>query len=64
MFFRPRAERLAAGLTRHGRMERREIIMVRSRQQTARKPATKYANLRKKMQKQKTLAKKQTGRKK
>jgi hypothetical protein len=32
--------------------------MVRSRQQTARKPATKFANLQKKMQTQKTHAKK------
>jgi hypothetical protein len=32
--------------------------MVKSRQQTARKPATKYANLQKKMQKQTTMAKK------
>ncbi len=38
--------------------------MVKSRQQTARKPATKYANLQKKIQKQKTQAKKTTGRKK
>lgn len=39
--------------------------MVRSRQQTARKPASKYAQLQKKMQKQKTPAnKKQTGKKK
>lgn len=30
--------------------------MVKSKQQTARKPATKYANLQKKMQKQKTPA--------
>ncbi len=32
--------------------------MVKSRQQTARKPATKYAHLRKKMQQQKVRAKK------
>ena len=38
--------------------------MVRSRQQTARKPASKYANLQKKMQKQKAHAKKKTGKKK
>jgi hypothetical protein len=38
--------------------------MVKSRQQTARKPASKYANLQKKMQKQKTQAKKKTGKKK
>jgi hypothetical protein len=37
--------------------------MVKSRQQTARKPASKYANLQKKMQKQKTQAKKKTGKK-
>ena len=37
--------------------------MVKSRQQTARKPASKFANLQKKMQKQKTPAKK-TGKKK
>jgi hypothetical protein len=35
-----------------------ETDMVKSRQQTARKPATKYANLQKKLQKQKTQAKK------
>ena len=38
--------------------------MVKSRQQTARKPATKYANLQKKIQKQKTQANKTTGKKK
>ena len=38
--------------------------MVKSRQQTARKPASKYANLQKKMQKQKSQTRKTTGRKK
>ena len=38
--------------------------MVKSRQQTARKPASKYAHLQKKMQKQKTHAKKTTKNKK
>ena len=38
--------------------------MVKSRQQTARKPATKFANLQKKLQKQKTQVKKPTGKKK
>jgi len=38
--------------------------MVKSRQQTARKPATKYANLQKKMQKRKAQAKKAIGKKK
>jgi len=38
--------------------------MVKSRQQTARKPATKFANLQKKMQKQKSQAKKKTGKEK
>ena len=38
--------------------------MVKSRQHTTRKPASKYANLHKKMQKQKTQAKKTTGKKK
>ena len=39
--------------------------MVKSRQQTARKPASKYANLQKKMQKQKAGSKKkQAGKKK
>ena len=37
--------------------------MVKSRQQTARKPASKYAHLQKKMRKQKTQAEK-TGKKK
>jgi len=41
-----------------------EIVMVKSRQQTSRKPATKYANLQKKMQKQKAASKKKTGKKK
>lgn len=38
--------------------------MVKSRQQTARKPATKFAQLQKKMQRQNTQAKKKTGKKK
>jgi hypothetical protein len=38
--------------------------MVKSRQQTARKPASKYANLQKKMRKQKTQAKKTASKKK
>ena len=38
--------------------------MVKSRQQTARKPASKYANLQKKMQKRKAGSKKKTGKKK
>jgi len=38
--------------------------MVKSRQQTARKPATKFANLQKKLQKQKAPVKKPTGKKK
>ena len=38
--------------------------MVKSRQQTSRKPASKFANLQKKMQQQKTQAKKKTGKKK
>lgn len=38
--------------------------MVKSRQQTARKPASKFANLQKKMQKQKAGSKKTTGKKK
>ena len=38
--------------------------MVKSRQQTARKPASKYANLQKKMRKQKAAPKKTTGKKK
>jgi hypothetical protein len=38
--------------------------MVKSRQQTARKPASKYAHLQKKMQKQKAGSKKQIGKKK
>lgn len=38
--------------------------MVKSRQQAARKPATKFANLQKKMQKQKAPVKKPTGKKK
>jgi hypothetical protein len=38
--------------------------MVKSRQQTARKPASKYANLQKKMQKQKIEAKRPTGKRK
>jgi hypothetical protein len=38
--------------------------MTKSRQQTARKPATKFAHLQKKMQKQKVQAKKKpTGKK-
>ena len=37
--------------------------MVKSRQQTARKPASKYANLQKKMQQQKTQSRKTTGKK-
>ena len=37
--------------------------MVKSRQQTSRKPATKYANLQKKMQKQKLASKKTAGKK-
>ena len=41
-----------------------DIVMVKSRQQTSRKPATKYANLQKKMQKQKAASKKKTGKKK
>jgi hypothetical protein len=35
-----------------------EAIMTKSRQQTARKPATKFAHLKKKMQKRKLQAKK------
>lgn len=38
--------------------------MVESRLQTARKPATKFANLQKKLQKQKAPVKKPTGKKK
>lgn len=38
--------------------------MVKSRQKTARKPASKYAHLQKKMQKQQSQAKKSTGKKK
>jgi hypothetical protein len=38
--------------------------MVKSRQQTARKPATKYAHLQKKLQQQKTRVKKKTSKKK
>jgi hypothetical protein len=38
--------------------------MVKSRQQTSRKPATKFANLQKKLQKQKVPMKKPTGKKK
>ena len=38
--------------------------MVKIRQKTARKPASKFANLQKKMQMQKTQAKKKTGKKK
>lgn len=38
--------------------------MVKSRQQTARKPATKFANLQKKLQTQKAQVKKTTGKKK
>lgn len=38
--------------------------MVKSRQQTARKPATKFANLQKKLQKQKAGSKKKTGKQK
>jgi hypothetical protein len=38
--------------------------MVKSRQRTARKPATKFAQLQKKMQRQNTQAKKKTGKKK
>ncbi len=38
--------------------------MSKIQRQTPRKPATKFANLRKKMQKQKTPVKKPTGRKK
>jgi hypothetical protein len=38
--------------------------MVKSRQQTARKPASKFANLQKKMQKQKAQAKQKTGKRK
>jgi len=37
--------------------------MVKSRQQIARKPATKFANLRKKLQKQKAPVRKPTGKK-
>lgn len=37
--------------------------MVKSRQQTARKPATKFANLQKKLQKQKAPVKKPIGKK-
>jgi hypothetical protein len=40
-----------------------EIAMVKSRQQTARKPATKFANLQKKLQKQKAPVKKPIGKK-
>ena len=36
----------------------------KNHRQTPRKPATKFANLRKKMQKQKTQVKKSTGKKK
>lgn len=38
--------------------------MVKSRQQTARKPATKFANLQKQLQQQKASVKKPTGEKK
>ncbi len=38
--------------------------MTKSRQRTSRKPATKYAQLQKKLQKQKTPVKKPTGKKK
>jgi hypothetical protein len=38
--------------------------MVKSQQQTARKPATKFANLQKKLQKQKGPVKKPAGNKK
>ena len=38
--------------------------MTKNERQGPRKPATKFPNLRKKMQKQKTQAKKQTGKKK
>ncbi len=38
--------------------------MVKSRQRTARKPASKFAHLQKKMQKQTPQAKKKTGKKK
>lgn len=38
--------------------------MVKSRTQTARKPATKFANLQKKLQKQKAPVKKPTSKKK
>jgi len=55
---------ILSSLMKHDRIAWEEIIMVKSRQQTARKPATKYANLQKKMQKQKTMAKKKTGKKK
>lgn len=48
---------------RPDRIASEENDMVKSRQQTARKPATKYANLQKKMQKQKTMAKKKIGKK-
>ena len=38
--------------------------MSKNQRQGPRKPATKFANLQKKMQKQKTQAKKQTGKQK
>jgi hypothetical protein len=38
--------------------------MIKSRQQTSRKPATKYANLQKKMKKQKAAVEIKTGKKK
>jgi hypothetical protein len=41
-----------------------ETDMVKSRQQTSRKPATKFTNLQKKLQKQKAPVKKPTGKKK
>ena len=47
-----------------GRIEARRTAVVKSRQQTARKPASKFAHLQKKMQKQKVQAKKKTGKKK
>jgi hypothetical protein len=46
------------------RIEWKETDMVKSRQQTARKPASKFANLQKKMQKQKAQAKQKTGKRK